>query len=168
MATTNPTTNETHTIDNGTASVKWLLAYAITFILPVGLLLYAHWERPPYYSTCVAVSGALLLAHILILLVGPSYFYYSNEGKNIHVRNVSDYPLFRKYNEIQFLKTNLISYKIDKQLFGIKKMLSLRVRGIDPQTKQKKEVDIEKINISSISKTDYKTLVQSLDQMLKK
>jgi hypothetical protein len=81
---------------------------------------------------------------------------------------VSDYPLFRKYNEIQFLKTNLISYKIDKQLFGIKKMLSLRVRGIDPQTKQKKEVDIEKINISSISKTDYKTLVQSLDQMLKK
>jgi hypothetical protein len=47
-------------------------------------------------------------------------------------------------------------------------MLSLRVRGIDPQTKQKKEVDIEKINISSISKTDYKTLVQSLDQMLKK
>ena len=168
MATTNPTSNETHTIDNGITSVKWLLTYVITFVIPVGIMLYAHWERTNNYTACLVVSGSLLLVHILILLVGPSYFYYSDEGKNIHIRNVSDYPLFRRYNELPFPKANLISYKIDKELFGLKKLLSIKVRGIDPETKQKKDFDIEKINISSISKKDYETLIKSLDKVLKK
>ena len=168
MATTNFSLNESHTIDNGTTSIKWLLTYVITLVIPVGIMLYAHWEHTPHYTACVVVSGALLLAHILILLVGPSYFYYSDEGKNIVIRNVSDYPLFRKYYEFPFSKSNLVSYQIDKQLFGFKKLLSVKVRGIDPQTKQKKEVDIEKINISSISKTDYEYLVNSLNKLTSK
>ena len=168
MATTNPTSNETHTIDNGASSVKWLLTYVITLVIPIGIMLYAHWERPPHYTACVVVSGVLLLAHILILLVGPSYFYFSDEGKNFHIRNVSDYPLFRKYNELPFPKSSLISYKIDTELFGFKKLLSIKVRGIDPETKQKKDFDIDKINISSITKKDIETLIQSLDKVLKK
>ena len=168
MATTNPTHNESHTIENGAASVKWLLTYVITFVIPVGILLYTHWERPLYYNTCLAVSGVLLLAHILILLVGPSYFYYSDEGRNIVIRNVTDYPLFRKYNEFPFPKSSLVSYKIDEQLLGFKKILSIKVRGIDPQSKQKKEFDIDNINISSITKKDRELLVQSLDKILKK
>ena len=163
MATTIQTSNETHTIDNGITSVKWLLTYVITLVIPVAIMLYAHWERTPHYNVCLAVSGALLLAHILILLVGPSYFYYSDEGKNIHIRNVSDYPFFRKYNEFPFPKSSLVSYKIDEELFGFKKL-----RAIDPETKQKKDFDIEKINISSITKKDRETLIKSLDKVLKK
>ncbi|MBO7462379.1 MAG: hypothetical protein J6T96_07260 [Bacteroidales bacterium] len=168
MATTIPTSNETHTIDNGIRSVKWLLTYVITLVIPIGIMLYAHWERTPHYTACLVVSSALLLVHILILLVGPSYFYYSDEGKNIHIRNVSDYPLFRKYNEFPFPKTSLVSYKIDKELFGLKKLLTIKVRAIDPDTKQKKDFDIENINISSITKKDIETLIKSLDTVLKK
>ena len=168
MATTNLSLNESHTIDNGTTSVKWLLTYVITFVIPIGIMMYAHWEYTPHYTLCVVISGAFWLAHALILLVGPSYFYYSDEGKNIVIRNVSDYPLFRKYYEFPFAKSNLVSYQIDKKLFGLKKLLTVKVRGIDPQTKQKKEVDIEKINISSISKTDYEYLVNSLNKLTSK
>ena len=168
MATTIPTSNETHTIDNGITSVKWLLTYVITLVIPIAIMLYAHWERTPHYNICLAVSAALLLAHILILLVGPSYFYYSDEGKNIQIRHVSDYPFFRKYNEFPFPKSSLVSYKIDKELFGFKKLLSVKVRAIDPETKQKKDFDIENINISSITKKDIETLTKSLDKVLKK
>ncbi|MCR5455622.1 MAG: hypothetical protein K6F33_11605 [Bacteroidales bacterium] len=168
MATTTPTSNETRTIENGYTSVKWLLTYVVTLVIPIGIMLYAHWEYTPYYTTCVAVSGALLLAHILILLVGPSYFYYAEEGKKITIRNTTDYPIFRKYNEFAFPKSSLVSYNIDKQMFGFKKLLSIKVTGIDPQTKQKKEVEITKINISSISKQDYKLLTTLLDKILQK
>ena len=106
MATTIQTSNETHTIDNGITSVKWLLTYVITLVIPVAIMLYAHWERTPHYNVCLAVSGALLLAHILILLVGPSYFYYSDEGKNIHIRNVSD----KKLCAIQIVNFGDVSY----------------------------------------------------------
>ncbi|MBR4326251.1 MAG: hypothetical protein IKP73_12065 [Bacteroidales bacterium] len=167
MATTNPTTNETHTIDNGYTSIKWALTYGITLAMAVGLLLYSHWERTNY-TACYSVAGALLLAHILILLVNPSYFSYNEEGKKITVRNATDYPFFRKCNEFAFPKSALVSYKIDKSMLGFKKVLSLKVIGTDPQTKQKKEVEIDKINISSISKKDYEYLVQSLDKVLKK
>jgi hypothetical protein len=61
-----------------------------------------------------------------------------------------------------------VSYKIDEELFGFKKLLSIKVRAIDPETKQKKDFDIEKINISSITKKDRETLIKSLDKVLKK
>jgi pyruvate/2-oxoglutarate/acetoin dehydrogenase E1 component len=47
-------------------------------------------------------------------------------------------------------------------------LLSIKVRAIDPETKQKKDFDIEKINISSITKKDRETLIKSLDKVLKK
>ena len=167
MATTNPTINETHTIDNGYTSIKWTLAYGITLAVAIGILLYAHWEKTNY-TACYWSAGVLLLAHIVILLIGPAYLYYEDEGKKITVRNTSAYPVFRKYNEFVFPKTSLVSYKIDKSMFGFKKLLSLTVNGIDAQTKQKKEVVIDQINISILSKKDYEYLVQSLDKVLKK
>ncbi len=168
MATTTPTSNETRTIDNGYTSVKWLLTYVVTLVIPIGIMMYAHWEYTPHYKLCVAASGALLLAHILILLVGPSYFYYAEEGKKITIRNTSDYPIFRKYNEFTFPKSSLVSYKIDKQMLGFKKLLSIKVNGIDPQTKQKKEFEITKINISSVSKQDIQLLTTLLDKTIQK
>jgi len=167
MATTNPTTNSSTTIDNGYTSLKWTITYGVTFAAAVALMLYSHFHRSDY-TACFTIAGILLLAHILILLVNPSYFYFSNEGKNIVIRNVSDYPLFRKYNEVPFPKSSLVSYNIEKSMFGFKKILSIKVLGIDPQTKQKKEFEITKINISSITKTDYENLTQSLDKVLSK
>ncbi len=161
------TTNQTKTIDNGFKSLKWTIAYGVTFAVAVALMLYSHFHRTDYIA-CFTIAGILLLAHVLFLLVNPSYFYFSDEGKNIVIRNVSDYPLFRKYNEFPFPKSSLMSYKIDKSMFGFKKLLSLKVRGIDPETKKPKEFDITKINISSIDKQEYADLVKALDKVISK
>lgn len=170
MAQTTPINNESHTIDNGYTSSKWTLTYVITFGVALSLLLYPRFERLTDIQTylCYGIAGALLLAHICILLVNPSYFYYADEGKKITLRNTSDYPIFRKYNEFVFPKSSLASYKINKELFGLKKVLSIKVEGVDPKTRMKKDYEIDKINISSISKNDFELLVKLLDKAQKK
>ncbi len=157
-------------IDNTPASSKWTLAEILTFIIPVGLMLYAKFELIPseakiYYY----IGGVILLAFAVMVIINPSYVYFNDEDKkNIVLRTCSAFPLFREYREYPFPKTSLKSYQIEDKLFGLQKMLSLTVAGLDPETKQPKEFTIENVNISLLKKENIESLKNALDKYVNK
>ncbi|MCQ2249938.1 MAG: hypothetical protein MJZ66_02390 [Bacteroidales bacterium] len=167
-------------IDNTPSTSKWTLAEVLTFTISVALMLWAYLERSDYTLSKISICGmsvfqlANILAYIglaasvLMLLINPSYVYYNDEGKNIVIRTCSAFPLFRNYREFPFPKSSLVSYNYTESIFGWKKVIDITVSGLDPNTKQPKEMTIEGINVSALKKDNIDKLKKALDKILEK
>lgn len=150
-------------IDNGLSQIKWTLVEVVTFIAPISLMLYSHFHKSDY-AICFTISGIVLLAHIILLIINPSYLYFNDEGKKIVIRTVSAYPLFRKYREYPFPKSSLASFAIKKSLFGLKKTLCLKINAIDTNTKQPKTINIDNISLSIIKNENIEGIRKALER----
>lgn len=167
-------------IDNTPSSSKWTLTEVITFTISVALMLWAYLERNDYKLGKIDVFGFTvfeigymvaclgLVAFVIMLLVNPAYIYYNDEGKNIVLRTCSAFPFFRNYREYPFPKNSLVSYDYQESIFGWKKVLTLTVSGLDPETKKPKEFKIEDINLSALKKENISNLKNALDKILTK
>lgn len=167
-------------IDNQQSSSRWTLSLVLTFTIPIALLLWGKFDRSDYVLTQISIFGLSvyetayilgclgLLAHIIILLINPSYIYFSDEGKNIVLRTCSSMPVFRKFREYPFPKKSLKNYTYRETLFGLKKTLSITVSGLDPQTREPKTFSIESINISALKKKNIEGLIKALDNAMEK
>lgn len=155
-------------IDNTPSSSKWTLAEVVTFTMSVAIMLWSYIER--YNQTLCFTLGAIgILATAIMLIINPSYVYYNDEdNKNIVLRTCSAFPFFRTYREYPFPKSSLVSYKIDNSIFGLKKLLSITVSGLDPETKAPKQFVIEDVNISALKKENINKIKSSLDKIINK
>ncbi|MCQ2252031.1 MAG: hypothetical protein MJZ61_01135 [Bacteroidales bacterium] len=151
-------------IDNTPSTMKWTLTETITFAASIALMLYAYFHKSDY-AACFTIGGLGLIAHIIIAYINPSYIYFNDEdGKKILLRTCTCYPLFRTYREYPFPKSSVVSYKIDESFFGLKKVMTITVTGLDPDTKRPKDFAIENINISTLSKETIAGLKRALNQ----
>lgn len=155
-------------IDNTPSTMKWTLAETITFAASLALLLYCHFHKSDY-AVCITLAGIGFLAHILMIIINPSYVYFNDEeGNKILLRTCTCYPLFKTYREYPFPKNSVVSYSIREKFFGLKKLLDITVTGLDPDTKRPKDFTIQDINISLLNKETIAGLKRALNKYTNK
>ncbi len=155
-------------VDNTVSMSRWMLAEVLTLVLGIAFMIYSAFDS----SIIWVVLGILsLVAFVVMLFINPSYFYFNDEiaGKDlIEIRSVQAFPFFRKYQQYGIMKKTIQSYEIKSDLFGLRKMISIKIKGVSPTAKK---LVIEKTisaNISILKKEKIKELETVLQKYLKK
>jgi len=154
-------------IDNTVSMSKWMFAEILAFVLGIAFVVYSNFN-PGLFAL---IAGAVCFAvFVLLLYICPSYFYFNDEisGKDmIEIRSTQAFPFFRKYRQHGILKKTIQSYKITESFFGLQKLLSITIKGVDPQTKKSVEKTIDSLNISILKKQKIEELEKTLQKYVR-
>ena len=149
--------------DNTISMTKWMAAEVITLLTGIAFLIYSSFTPETYP---IVLGIICLIAFLIIIYVNPSYFYFNDENAAkkdmIEIRSVQAFPFFRKYKQYGILKKTIKDFCITEELFGLRKFLSVTIRGVDPSTKKTVEKTIDGINISILKKAQISELEKTL------
>lgn len=151
-------------IDNNLTTSKYRLAYIISGLLAIGSLAYIYFDKYNM-KTCLIICGVMVVAHIVLLLINPSYFSFDDDKDPIVVKHYTAYPLFRRCLSFNIKKKLLHKYTITKSFFGLQKKISITVRGYNKE-KQLQEFTYPSFNITALSAEDIELLERTLNKYI--
>ncbi len=150
-------------VDNKIQVAKIKLAYIVTFLMGIFLVISSHFIGLTEVEThvCIISGVVLLITFIYLLLIKPQYVYFSVESNSkIIVRNYQALPVFRKYKAFEIKIENIKDYELKSSFFNQVKQIRFLV-----STKNK----IGKypwICLSALPKKDINSLIVFLNKIL--
>ena len=152
-------------IDNLLSTSKYRLAYIATFLLSVGTFIYYFVDKPHPTSLLVAgiIFGVVFL--FMLLVLRPTFFSFCDDEDPIEVRTYNAFPILRRHVAFSIKKPLLHKYIIKKQLFGLRRTLSITIRGINKQ-RQIEDYTYPDFNISSLSLGEVEQLEKQLNHYI--
>jgi len=150
-------------VDNKIQVAKIKLAYIITFLIGVLLLISPYFIRVTKIEFLFSIifGGALLIIFIYLLLIKPQYAYFSVESNTkIIVRNYNAFPFFRKYKAFEVKIASIQDYEIKYSLFN--QVLQIRFLV----TTKNKIGKYPWISLSAVPKKDIQSLIATLNKIL--
>lgn len=152
-------------IDNNLATSKFKMAYIISGILSVAAFVFIYFDKPHTHSLIILGIVFAALHFLLLLLIQPSYFSICDDDDPIVVCKYNAYPLFRRGMSFSIKKQLLYSYTIDKHLFGLRKSLTITIRGYN-RNNQMQDYVFPVFNISAMSRDDIAMLEKMLNKYI--
>ncbi|MBO4372491.1 MAG: hypothetical protein J5826_06120 [Bacteroidales bacterium] len=151
--------------DNLLSTSKYRLAYIATFLLSIGSFIYYYVDRPHPISLLVSgiIFGVVFL--FMLLVLRPSFFSFCDDKDPIEIRTYNAFPILRKHVAFSIKKQLLHKYIIKKQLFGLRRTLSITIRGLNKQH-ELENYTYPDFNISSLSPSEVEVLEKQLNQYI--
>lgn len=147
-------------IDNTLSTAKNRLAFIITGIMAIALLIFGIYTNESK-TTLFAVACACAVIHAIMIILNPGYIGWIDDNNSITIKSVHAYPLFRKYLSYKIQKSLISDYRIEKKFFGLKKFLCITVKG-----KNKKgeivEYNYKPINLTGVKNSDINKIESEL------
>ena len=152
-------------IDNLLSTSKYRLAYITTALLSLGSFIYYFVDKP--HPTSLLVAGIIFAVAFLfmLLVLRPTFFSFCDDQDPIEIRTYNAFPILRKHVAFSIKKALLHKYIIKKQFFGLRRTLSITIRGI---TKQRGVEDFTypDFNISSLAPGEVEQLEKQLNHYI--
>ncbi len=150
-------------VDNKIQVAKIKLAYIITFLIGILLLIYPYFMQVTKIELLFSIifGSALIITFIYLLLIKPQYAYFSVENNTkIIVRNYNAFPFFRKYKAFEVKIASIQDYEIRYSFFNQVQQIRFLV------TTKNKVGKYPWISLSAVPKKDVKTFVALLNKIL--
>ena len=151
--------------DNLLSTSKYRLAYIVTFLLSIGSFIYYYVDRPHPLSLLAAGIIFAVVFLFMLLVLRPSFFSFCDEKDPIEIRTYNAFPIMRQHVAFSIKKQLLHKYIIKKQLFGLRRTLSITIRGINKQ-REVEEFTYPAFNISSLSIGEVEQLEKQLNHYI--
>lgn len=112
-------------------------------------------------STIVILISIIYLCFLIYnYIIDYNFISFSDEGNKLVFHYISTRPLNKKRKAIEIAKNKLVSYKIEKLFFGIKKEIVFSVKTQNGVAKY------PPLNISALTNNQIYFLVNSLKQII--
>lgn len=106
------------------------------------------------------ISSFLFIILIFILYIKPHYFSYESKNASLIFKFYNPYSFGKKIFSFSVNSTDLHNYKIEKELFGLKKQIYIEIK------KNKQIGQYKPISISLLKKSQLENLKKELDFIL--
>ncbi len=134
-------------------------ALPFLFVLTVGPLLI--FDVDAGFEIIVTFAVAIVILYLLMNVLGFNYLKIKIDKKSVVVKYFGLAPLNKEYKAFKIKSSEVVNYKIEKKLFGLKKMLILFRKDHGELYKY------PPVNVNALNKTDFHQLIKAVGVLVK-